>query len=76
MLSTLPPSRVEKVTELLAAGDRVPLARDALLSPLPGSLGLRALGIHLLLDDPGTLLLGLGLVDLQERQRPGVVAVE
>ncbi len=32
--------------------------------PLAGSLGLRALGVHLLLEQPLTLLLGLGTVNL------------
>jgi hypothetical protein len=34
------------------------------LTTLPRSLGLRTLGVHLLLENPLTGLLGLGLVDL------------
>ena len=40
------------------------LLGDTLLSPLAGGLGLRTLGIHLLLEDPLASLLGLGLVNL------------
>jgi len=40
------------------------LGLDTLLSPLTSGLGLRTLGIHLLLEDPLTLLLGLGLVNM------------
>jgi hypothetical protein len=35
-----------------------------LLSPLASSLGLRTLGVHLLLEQTLTLLLGFGLVNL------------
>jgi len=42
----------------------VPLCLDSLLSPLTSSLGLRTLGVHLILQDPLTLLLSLGLVDM------------
>jgi hypothetical protein len=35
------------------------------LPSFTGSLGLRTLGVHLFLEDSLTLLLGLGLVDLQ-----------
>ena len=41
-----------------------PLGLRALQFPLPCSLGLRTLGVHLLLDDPLTRLLGLSLVDV------------
>ena len=51
---------------LLVGGQRLALCGDALLPPLAGGLGLRALGVHLLLDAPLTGLLGLGLVDLIE----------
>ena len=40
------------------------LGNHSLLLSLTGSLGLRTLGIHLLLQDSLTRLLGLGLVDL------------
>ena len=50
---------------LLLARHLVPLGLDALLSPLARRLGLCALGVHLVLDLLLTLLLGLGLVDLQ-----------
>lgn len=43
---------------------RLSLRLDSLLSPLTGSLRLRTLGVHLLLEDLLTLLLGLGSVDL------------
>ena len=49
---------------LISASKSVSLGLDSLLSPLPGSLGLRTLGIHLLLQDPLTLLLSLGFVNL------------
>ena len=42
-----------------------PLLGDTLLSPLAGGLGLRTLGVHLLLDNPLTSSLSLGLVDLR-----------
>lgn len=51
---------------LLLGHKSLPLGRDTLLPPLAGSLGLGTLGVHLLLEDPLTLLLGLGLVDLQK----------
>jgi hypothetical protein len=44
----------------------ISLGLNAFLSPLTGSLGLRALGVHLLLENPLTLLFGLGFVDLHE----------
>ena len=50
---------------LLLALDGSTLVLDALLSPLAGGLGLRTLGVHLLLDGPVAGLLGLGLVDLR-----------
>ena len=40
------------------------LLHQTLLPPLAGSLGLQALGVHLLLGVPHACLLGLGLVDL------------
>jgi len=40
------------------------LLLDTLLPPLAGRLGLRTLGVHLLLDDPLAGLLSLGLVDV------------
>jgi hypothetical protein len=40
------------------------LGNHSLLLSLTGSLGLRTLGIHLLLQDSLTSLLGLGSVDL------------
>jgi hypothetical protein len=43
----------------------LPLRRHTLLSPLACSLGLRTLGIHLFFEDTLTLLLSLGLVDLE-----------
>lgn len=49
---------------LVLAGKGIPLGSDTLLSPLAGSLGLRALGVHVRLDLLLTSLLGLGLVDL------------
>ena len=48
------------------------LGNDSLLLSLTGSLGLRTLGIHLLLDDSLTRLLGLGLVDLFPNISPGL----
>ena len=50
---------------LVVANLRSTLLLHTLLSPLPRGLGLRTLGIHLLLDDPLASLLGLGLVNLQ-----------
>ena len=47
------------VTEL-----RLLLGNHSLLLSLTGSLGLRTLGIHLLLEDSLTRLLGLSSVDL------------
>jgi hypothetical protein len=43
----------------------IALLLNTLLSSLTGSLGLRTLGVHLLLENSLTLLLGLSLVDLQ-----------
>ena len=40
------------------------LGDESLLLSLTGSLGLRALGVHLLLKNPLTRLLSLGSVDL------------
>ena len=40
------------------------LLHQTLLPPLAGSLGLQALGVHLLLGVPHACLLGLGLVDM------------
>ena len=40
------------------------LGNHSLLLSLTGSLGLRTLGVHLLLQDSLTSLLGLGSVDL------------
>jgi hypothetical protein len=42
----------------------VALGHQALLSPLASSLGLCTLGVHLLLENPLALLLGLGFVNL------------
>ena len=44
---------------------RSTLLLHTLLSPLARSLGLRTLGVHLLLESPVASLLGLGLVDLK-----------
>lgn len=49
---------------LVSALQSSALLLHALLPPLAGGLGLRALGVHLLLEDPLAGLLGLGLVDL------------
>ena len=49
---------------LALACHREPLRRHTLLPPLPRCLGLRTLGVHLLLQGPLALLLGLGLMDL------------
>lgn len=51
---------------LILASESVSLGLDALLSPLTSRLGLCTFGIHLFLEDPLTLLLGLGLVNLDE----------
>jgi hypothetical protein len=51
---------------LLLALDGSTLVLDALLSPLAGSLGLRTLGVHLLLELGLAGGLGLGLVNLHE----------
>ena len=50
---------------LVATNQRLPLLLDTLLPPLARSLGLRTLGVHLLLESPVASLLGLGLVDLR-----------
>lgn len=50
---------------LLVAQLSLALLLDTLLPPLASRLGLRTLGVHLLLDDPLAGLLGLGLVDLR-----------
>jgi hypothetical protein len=52
------------VTSSLFGFKSLTLGLLAVLSPLTSGLGLGALGVHLLLDDALTLLLGLGLVDL------------
>jgi len=52
---------------LRVVGHLVPLLLDTLLSPLARRLRLRTLGVHLLLEDTLTRLLGLGLVDLKKR---------
>ena len=49
---------------LALAQYRLPLRRLPLDLPLAGSLGLGPLGVHLLLEQPLALLLGLGAVDL------------
>jgi hypothetical protein len=49
---------------LVTTDQSVALLLNTLLSSLTSSLGLRTLGVHLLLQDTLTLLLGLGLVDL------------
>jgi hypothetical protein len=49
---------------LFLAGKSVPLLLHTLLSPLAGSLGLRTLGVHLVLEGLLAGSLGLGLVDL------------
>ena len=53
---------------LVLASKCVALLGDALLSSLASSLGLCTLGVHLCLELLLTLLLGLGLVDLQQSQ--------
>lgn len=53
---------------LVLASESSTLLLHALLPPLAGGLGLRTLGVHLLLQDPLAGLLGLGLVDLGESQ--------
>lgn len=53
------------VPRLLLAQLSVALLLHTRLPPLPRSLGLRTLGVHVLLDGPLASLLGLGLVDLQ-----------
>lgn len=50
---------------LFLAGQSVPLGRLPLLLPLAGGLGLGTLGVHLLLEQPLALLLGLGTVNLR-----------
>ena len=50
---------------LLLALDGSTLVLDALLSPLAGGLGLRTLGVHLLLELRLAGGLSLGLVNLQ-----------
>jgi hypothetical protein len=49
---------------LLVALQYLSLGLHTLLSPLTGSLGLSTLGVHLVLENLLTRLLGLGLVDL------------
>jgi hypothetical protein len=53
------------VTLIIISRQCIPLRCHALHPPLPSSLGLGTLGVHLVLEDPLTLLLGLGLVDLE-----------
>jgi hypothetical protein len=53
---------------LVVTSQSITLSLDSLLSPLSGCLRLRTLGIHLLLEYPLTLLLSLGLVDLEAGQ--------
>lgn len=50
---------------LLLAGESRTLVLHTLLSPLAGGLGLRTLGVHLLLELALAGSLGLGLVNLQ-----------
>ena len=57
---------------VVSTGQSIALLLHALLSSLAGSLGLRTLGVHLLLEDSLTLLLGLGLVDLEGHCQHGV----
>jgi hypothetical protein len=49
---------------LLATSQSTALGLHTFLPSLAGSLGLCTLGVHLLLQDALTLLLGLGLVNL------------
>ena len=49
---------------LVVSSKSVPLLLDTFLSSLAGSLCLRTLGVHLVLECSLTRLLGLGLVDL------------
>ena len=49
---------------LVVGSESESLLLDTLLSALAGGLGLGTLGVHLLLEDPLTCLLSLGLVDL------------
>jgi hypothetical protein len=69
-----PPSTLKRPTPgichvvhrlLLLAELSSALLLGTLLLPLPRGLGLRTLGVHVLLDSPLASLLGLGLVDLQ-----------
>lgn len=53
---------------LLRLESLVPLRGNPLLPPVPRCLGLCTLGVHFLLNDPGTLLLGLGLVNLSREE--------
>ena len=53
---------------VVTASQSVALLLDTLLSSLTSSLGLRTLGVHLLLEDTLARLLGLGLVNLQSSQ--------
>ena len=52
------------MVSLLLAKHGLPLRRRSLLLALAGGLGLRTLGVHLLLELLLTSLLGLGTVDL------------
>ena len=49
---------------LVLALQLLSLGLNTFLSPLASSLGLRTLGVHLLLEQTLTLLLSLGLVNL------------
>ena len=61
---------------LLLALDGSTLVPDALLSPLAGGLGLRTLGVHLLLELGLAGGLSLGLVNLQRLLDPILVDCE
>ena len=61
---------------LLLALDGSTLVLDALLSPLAGGLGLRTLGVHLLLELGLAGGLSLGLVNLQRLLDPILVDCE
>ena len=50
--------------QVVRTRQRIPFLHHALLSPLTRSLSLVALGLHFLLQDTLTLLLGFGLVNL------------
>jgi len=50
------------------AGQSVSLGLDTFLSSLTGSLGLGTFGVHFILEDALTLLLGLSLVDMFDQR--------